>query len=161
MKARRRSSPLNAVVGVGLAVLMIAAANGHLTRPARHGGGQPQTATVTMQTVPGSPNEKLANTMAASGYGWTAVNGQQECLDLLWDRESASTWSPTVANPKSGAYGIPQSLPPDKMAAAGPDWRTNPATQIRWGLGYIAGGNPYSGRDPCDAWAPEKSAGWY
>ena len=44
-----------------------------------------------------------------------------------------------MTNPASGAYGIPQALPADKMASAGADWQTSAATQIRWGLGYIAG----------------------
>lgn len=66
-------------------------------------------------------------------YGWDA--SQFGCLDDLWIGESG--WDHTATNPTSGAYGIPQSLPADKMATAGPDWRTNPRTQIEWGLGYI------------------------
>ena len=50
---------------------------------------------------------------------------------------------------QSGAYGLPQALPGSKMASAGADWQTNPATQIRWGLGYIKA--IYG--DPCKAWA--------
>ncbi|HEY2267708.1 MAG TPA: hypothetical protein VGI96_34155, partial [Streptosporangiaceae bacterium] len=66
-------------------------------------------------------------------YGW----GQNQFppLQALWNGESGWRWN--ALNPASGAYGIPQSLPASKMAAAGADWRTNPATQIRWGLGYI------------------------
>jgi hypothetical protein len=60
-------------------------------------------------------------------------------------------------NPSSGAYGIPQALPGGKMASAGGDWRTNPATQIRWGLSYIA--STYG--TPCGAWAHSQSHGWY
>jgi hypothetical protein len=45
--------------------------------------------------------------------------------------------------------GIPQALPGSKMASAGADWQTNPATQIKWGLGYIKA--IYG--DPCKAWA--------
>ncbi len=60
---------------------------------------------------------------------------QWSCLSTLWTGESG--WNYLAANPSSGAYGIPQALPGDKMASAGADWRTNPATQIRWGLGYI------------------------
>lgn len=66
-------------------------------------------------------------------YGW----GQDQFppLRALWMGESG--WDYRAYNAASGATGIPQSLPGSKMAAAGPDWRTNPATQIRWGLGYI------------------------
>lgn len=80
---------------------------------------------------------------------------QWSCLDALWQRES--NWNPSAMNPSSGAYGIPQSLPGSKMASAGADWRTNPATQIRWGLGYIKG--RYG--SPCGAWGHSQSVGWY
>jgi SLT domain-containing protein len=62
-------------------------------------------------------------------------------------------------NQSSGAYGIPQSLPASKMASAGPDWRTNPATQIRWGLDYIR--SAYG--SPSNAWAKwnQRSPHWY
>lgn len=65
--------------------------------------------------------------------GWSEA--QFSCLDRLWTRES--DWQVTAHNP-SGAYGIPQALPASKMALMGSDWRTNPITQIRWGLYYIA-----------------------
>ena len=129
--------------------MVMAAVTGH-----HAAAGAGTTATVT--AVYGS-NEALANQMAASGYGWT---GQQAaCLDDLWAEESAGTWSPTVTDPLSGAYGIPQALPGSKMDAAGPDWQTNAATQIRWGLGYIH--DRYG--TPCNAWAFEKShvPNWY
>ena len=87
------------------------------------------------------------------GYGWGA--DQFSCLDRLWQRESG--WNAHAMNPSSGAYGIPQSLPGSKMASAGADWQTNPATQIRWGLGYIQG--RYG--TPCGAWGHSQSVGWY
>lgn len=85
--------------------------------------------------------------------GWN--DDQFRCLVALWQKESR--WNPYAENPYSGAYGIPQSLPGNKMASAGADWQTNPATQIRWGLGYIAG--RYG--DPCGAWGHSQSVGWY
>lgn len=81
--------------------------------------------------------------------------GQFGCLNLLWNRESG--WSLTATNRSSGAYGIPQSLPGSKMASAGADWRTNAATQIQWGLSYIAA----SYGSPCGAWAHSQAYGWY
>ena len=63
----------------------------------------------------------------------------------------------SATNPSSGAYGIPQSLPASKMASAGADWQTNPATQIAWGLGYIQG--RYG--SPCGAWAHSQAHNWY
>ena len=84
--------------------------------------------------------------------GWS---GQFGCLDSLWTRESG--WNYRAANPSSGAFGIPQALPGGKMASAGPDWRTNPVTQMKWGLDYIAG--RYG--SPCGAWSHSQSTGWY
>lgn len=48
-----------------------------------------------------------------------------------------SGWNPKATNPKSGAYGLPQSLSAGKMASAGSDWRTNPITQLKWMKGYV------------------------
>jgi len=80
---------------------------------------------------------------------------QFSCLDSLWTKESG--WNVYADNPTSSAYGIPQSLPGEKMASAGADWATNPATQIRWGLGYIR--DSYG--SPCSAWAHSQSYNWY
>jgi hypothetical protein len=80
---------------------------------------------------------------------------QFSCLDALWTKESG--WNVYADNPTSSAYGIPQSLPGEKMASAGPDWATNPATQIRWGLGYIAS----SYGSPCAAWGHSQAYNWY
>ncbi|MFS8479179.1 MAG: lytic transglycosylase domain-containing protein [Micromonosporaceae bacterium] len=86
-----------------------------------------------------------------SGFGLD----QMPCLDKLWTKESG--WSTTATNRSSGAYGIPQALPGSKMSKFGDDWRTNPATQIKWGLDYIKG--RYG--TPCGAWSFFQSRGWY
>jgi hypothetical protein len=99
----------------------------------------------------GSP-QQIAMGMLGS-YGWPS--SQFSCLDSLWNAESG--WNVEASNPTSGAYGIPQALPGSKMASAGPDWQTDAATQIRWGLGYIQG--TYG--SPCGAWAHEQADGWY
>lgn len=67
-------------------------------------------------------------------FNWAP--NQMAPLIKLWNGESG--WNYKATNPSSGAYGIPQALPASKMASAGNDWRTNPATQIRWGLNYIS-----------------------
>jgi hypothetical protein len=77
------------------------------------------------------------------------------CLNKLWAKES--NWRHTASNPSSGAYGIPQALPGSKMGSVASDWRTNPATQIKWGLNYIEG--RYG--SPCKAWSHSQSVGWY
>ena len=85
--------------------------------------------------------------------GWDMT--EFSCLVALWTRES--NWNAFAHNTTSGAYGIPQALPGEKMASAGGDWATNPATQITWGLGYIA--DRYG--TPCGAWAHSEERGWY
>jgi hypothetical protein len=80
---------------------------------------------------------------------------QFPCLNKLWNKESG--WNHKAYNSGSGAYGIPQALPGSKMQSAGSDWKTNPATQIEWGLGYIKG--RYG--TPCKAWAHSQDVGWY
>jgi hypothetical protein len=84
----------------------------------------------------GGPNVAIGQRMAAS-IGWTGNNWAY--LRSGWMEESG--WRTNAQNPAgnpwTAAYGIPQSNPGVKMAAAGADWLTNPATQIRWGLGYI------------------------
>ena len=87
----------------------------------------------------------------ARGWGESEFN----CLVSLWNKESG--WRVNANNASSGAYGIPQALPGSKMASAGSDWQTNPATQITWGLGYIEG--RYG--TPCGAWASSEARGWY
>lgn len=90
----------------------------------------------------------------AQRAGWTGR--QWVCLVELWSRESG--WVPTKSNyAGSGAYGIPQALPGSKMANMGADWRTNAATQIRWGLRYIKA--RYGA--PCGALAQSNRHGWY
>jgi hypothetical protein len=89
--------------------------------------------------------------LAARGWG----DDQFSCLVALWNKESG--WNYAASNRSSGAYGIPQALPGSKMASAGADWQTNPATQITWGLGYISG--RYG--TPCGAWSHSQSVGWY
>lgn len=100
-------------------------------------------------------NQGVAALLAA-GYGWAPGQDKEQwqALVRLWGKESG--WSVTATNP-SGAYGIPQAQPGDKMAAAGPDWRTSARTQIKWGLDYIA--DTYG--DPAAAWRHEQAHGWY
>ena len=100
---------------------------------------------------PGSAKAIAYDMVMARGWGEDQFN----CLVSLWNKESG--WDYTADNPSSSAYGIPQSLPGDKMASAGADWATNPATQITWGLSYIEG--RYG--TPCGAWAASESQGWY
>jgi hypothetical protein len=98
----------------------------------------------------GSAQAIALGILTSEGMG----NDQYSCLVSLWNRESH--WRVNAENP-DGAYGIPQALPGNKMASAGPDWQTNAATQIKWGLGYIKA--RYG--TPCGAWAHSQATGWY
>lgn len=86
-------------------------------------------------------------------YGWSEEDYQ--ALVLLWYRESG--WNPNARNKKSGACGIPQSLPCRKMASEGKDYLTNYRTQVRWGLKYIKA--RYG--SPSGAWSHSQQKGWY
>jgi hypothetical protein len=89
----------------------------------------------------------------ANKYGWGA--DQFSCYDNIIMRESM--WDTYAENASSGAYGIPQALPASKLSKFGSDWRTNPATQILWGLDYVK--DRYG--TPCSAWGFKSSHGWY
>lgn len=103
------------------------------------------------QPDPGTAKALALGMVAARGWG----QGEFDCLAALWQKESG--WNHFALNRSSGAYGIPQSLPGEKMASAGADWATNPATQITWGLGYIEA--RYG--TPCAAWGHSQRKNWY
>jgi hypothetical protein len=128
----------------------VAAANtGAGTGTGGGGGG-----IIYVTSTPPNPNtaQSIAyNLMASFGFSPTTYFG---CLLDLWNHESGWVYD---AENASGAYGIPQALPGSKMASAGPDWQTNPATQIKWGLGYIK--QLYG--NPCGAWSFEEANGYY
>ena len=99
----------------------------------------------------GTPKEVAMNLLA--DHGWS--QSQFSCLEKLWNKESR--WKVNADNPTSTAYGIPQALPGNRMAAYGSDWRTNPVTQIKWGLDYLEA--TYG--SPCSAWGHSQAKGWY
>jgi hypothetical protein len=80
---------------------------------------------------------------------------QFQCFSNIVDHESG--WNYQATNPSSGSYGLVQALPASKMASAGADWKTNPATQIKWGLGYM---NDRYG-SPCEAWSFWQANNYY
>lgn len=122
------------------------------TAPARYWFGDAQWA-ANLETPHTWANAKLAYQLALHER-WFSI-GQMACLDDLWAEESG--FDETQVNPSSGASGIPQALPGQRMASMGADWRTNPATQIRWGLAYIT--MRYG--DACAAWQHELNYHWY
>jgi hypothetical protein len=129
----------------------ILAARTAAASPPAAGGGTG----VTTIAPPANPTsaEALGKELLVSYGGFSS--GQWSCLYSLWERESG--WNVYAENGASGAYGIPQSLPGDKMATIAADWQTNPATQIKWGLSYIKA--TYG--TPCAAWNNEVNYGYY
>ena len=117
-----------------------------------------QVTLIGTMSVPAAPAvsagtaQEIAKRMVAD-RGWSDV--EYDCLYQLWKKES--NWRVNAHNKSSGAYGIPQSLPGNKMASVADDWMTNPETQITWGLKYIA--NRYD--TPCGAWGHSQVRNWY
>ena len=95
----------------------------------------------------------VARALIAQKYKWSVR--QFTCLDRLWTKES--NWRYRAHNKRTGAYGIPQALPGSKMGRVASDWRTNPVTQMRWGMGYIK--SRYG--TPCAAWSKFLRSNWY
>jgi len=97
--------------------------------------------------------KKVTKSIINADYAW----GEDEysCLNRLWTKESH--WNYKAHNSRSGAHGIPQALPAIKMEIISTDWRTNPVTQIRWGLRYI----DIRYETPCQAWAKFKRSRYY
>jgi hypothetical protein len=97
--------------------------------------------------------KKVARSILMDEYGF--AEKEYKCLNRLWTKES--NWNYKSRNKKSGAHGIPQALPASKMNVVSTDWRTNPVTQIRWGLRYIS----IRYETPCKALAKHKRSNWY
>lgn len=111
----------------------------------------PEPAPIVAVNDPAGAQAYAAGQLA--NYGWSA--DQMQCLKTLWTKESQ--WSTTATNASSGAYGIVQSLPAEKMASSGADYLTNYRTQINWGLNYIQ--ERY--QSPCGALNFHLSHNWY
>jgi len=97
--------------------------------------------------------KKVARSILMDEYGFSEK--EYKCLNQLWTKES--NWNYKSRNKKSGAHGIPQALPASKMNVVSTDWRTNPVTQIRWGLRYIS----IRYETPCKALSKHKRSNWY
>lgn len=116
-------------------------------------GSEASAMFVELAAVPSAGTVQAIALTQVSARGWSM--DQYSCLVKLWNRES--NWRVNALNRSSGAYGIPQALPGNKMASVAADWRTNPATQITWGIGYIAARY----KTPCGALAHSNDVGWY
>ena len=97
--------------------------------------------------------KKVAKSILLNEYGFSEK--EYKCLNRLWTKESH--WNYKARNKNSGAHGIAQALPASKMNVVSTDWRTNPVTQIRWGLRYIS----IRYETPCKALAKHKRSNYY
>ncbi|MEV4118217.1 lytic transglycosylase domain-containing protein [Micromonospora sp. NPDC049645] len=129
-----------------------AAASRKRERAAANAPAKPYDGPIPASCAEYSGNRKIGCAlMIDKGFGIAEF----PCLEKLWTKESG--WNHKASNSSSGAYGIPQSLPGSKMGSVADDWRTNPATQIIWGLGYIKGRY----KTPCGAWSYFQNNGHY
>ena len=104
-------------------------------------------------------NKEIAWHMIRNEYpAWNQAN-ERQCLEQLWFRESR--WNHRAVNKRTGACGIPQSYPCNKMKTMGQrygaSYRRNPWPQIAWGLAYIE--KRYG--SPCRAWKRFRRGGGY
>ena len=97
--------------------------------------------------------KKVAKSILLNEYGFSEK--EYKCLNSLWTKESH--WNYKARNSRSGAHGIAQALPATKMNVVSTDWRTNPVTQIRWGLRYIS----IRYETPCKALAKHNRSNYY
>ena len=97
--------------------------------------------------------KKVAKAILIDEYGYDET--EYSCLNRLWMKESH--WNYKAHNYRSGAHGNAQALPAVKMEVIATDWRTNPVTQIRWGIRYI----DIRYDTPCKAWAQWKRSRFY
>ena len=152
-----------AAVGGALAGAVVTSGGTHAVHPATTHSARPAVAVAPAASRPTAILDAAAMSQRRQAqrtaqkmiprFGWG--KRQWTPLDKLWNRESG--WNKYADNPSSGAYGIPQALPGNKMASAGKNWRSNATTQIRWGLRYI---KAVYGR-PRVAWDHELAYGWY
>ncbi len=124
-------------------------------------GGASPSPSPTARAKDNTPaqNKEIARHLIREEYTRWDNPTQFQCLEKLWQAESH--WNHRARNKRTGACGIPQSYPCDKMSsfgkAYGVDYRSNPWPQIAWGLRYID--KRYG--TPCKAWKRFRRGGGY
>ncbi|MEU4032849.1 transglycosylase SLT domain-containing protein [Streptomyces collinus] len=113
------------------------------------------TAGMALTAAPAQAAPSAASSAQAVAHKMIPDAAQYNAFSKIVEHESG--WNPSATNSSSGAYGLVQALPGSKMASAGSDWKTNPATQIKWGLDYM---NSRYG-SPAKAWSFWQANGWY
>ncbi|MFE2582042.1 transglycosylase SLT domain-containing protein [Streptomyces sp. NPDC059378] len=113
------------------------------------------TAGLALAAAPAQAASTSASSAQAIAHRMIPDTAQYNAFNQIVTHESG--WNHTATNSSSGAYGLVQALPGSKMATAGADWKTNPATQIKWGLDYM---NSRYG-SPVQAWDFWQTHHWY
>ncbi|MET8580556.1 transglycosylase SLT domain-containing protein [Streptomyces collinus] len=113
------------------------------------------TAGMALTAAPAQAAPSTASSAQAIAHKMIPDAAQYNAFSRIVEHESG--WNASATNSSSGAYGLVQALPGSKMASAGSDWKTNPATQIKWGLDYM---NSRYG-SPAKAWSFWQANGWY
>jgi len=113
------------------------------------------TAGMAMSAAPAQAATDSASSARTIAHKMIPDAAQYDAFSKIVEHESG--WNPSATNSSSGAYGLVQALPGSKMASAGSDWKSNPATQIKWGLDYM---NSRYG-SPVKAWSFWQANGWY
>ncbi|MEU6241102.1 transglycosylase SLT domain-containing protein [Streptomyces sp. NPDC047024] len=113
------------------------------------------TAGIALGTAPAQAAPMSSSSAQSIAHKMIPNSAQYAAFNKIVSHESG--WNPSATNSASGAYGLVQALPASKMSSAGSDWKTNPATQIKWGLNYM---NSRYG-SPVQAWNFWQSHGWY
>ncbi|MFJ9705854.1 transglycosylase SLT domain-containing protein [Streptomyces sp. NPDC101234] len=113
------------------------------------------TAGMALSAAPAQAATTSASSAQAIAHKMIPDAAQFNAFSKIVSHESG--WNPSATNSSSGAYGLVQALPASKMSSAGSDWKTNPATQIKWGLDYM---NSRYG-SPTAAWSFWQANGWY
>lgn len=90
-----------------------------------------------------------ADTSTGDKYSLMAAAGisvaDYAAVDYIVSHEGSWAGTTVYNRQGSGAYGLCQALPASKMASAGPDYMTNPVTQLRW----------------CAEYASQRYGGWW
>ncbi|MFG2946374.1 aggregation-promoting factor C-terminal-like domain-containing protein [Streptomyces adustus] len=110
---------------------------------------------LALTAAPAQAATTSASSAQAIAHRMIPDTAQYNAFNQIVTHESG--WNHTATNSSSGAYGLVQALPGSKMASAGSDWKTNPATQIKWGLDYM---NSRYG-SPAQAWNFWQTHHWY
>lgn len=140
--------------------------SGPTSDPTSSPSSAPSSSASASSSASSKPSTKT--TSASHPVGWDASPSEAKalaeqlvpvsqfaCFDDIITRESS--WNIHAVNPSSGAYGLPQALPGDKMGSIASDWRDDAVTQIKWAISYMDG--RYG--SPCAAWSFWQAHNWY